>query len=104
MSDDFDPERSVSGHSPERRLAGLGLTLPVVTPPLAAYVPAVESGKLVYTAGQLPVADGQLLATGKVGAQVGSSEAAALAQDLRAERAGRRCRGGLAAWTRSSGS
>ena len=80
MTDDFDPERSVSGHSPEQRLAALGLTLPVVTPPLAAYVPAVKSGSFVYTAGQLPVADGQLLATGKVGAQVGSHEAAALAR------------------------
>src|SRR6266699_2771860 len=57
-------------HSPEHRLAALGLTLPAVTPPLAAYVPAVRSGGLVYTAGQLPVVDGQLLATGKVGAKV----------------------------------
>jgi enamine deaminase RidA (YjgF/YER057c/UK114 family) len=67
-------------HSPEQRLAGLGLTLPAVTPPLAAYVPAVRSGGFVYTAGQLPVVDGQLLATGKVGAQVGAHEAAALAR------------------------
>src|SRR5271166_1488922 len=67
-------------HSPEQRLAALGLTLPKVTPPLAAYVPAVKSGGFVYTAGQLPVVDGQLLATGKVGAQVGANEAAALAR------------------------
>jgi enamine deaminase RidA (YjgF/YER057c/UK114 family) len=67
-------------HSPEQRLAGLGLTLPAITPPLAAYVPAVRSGGFVYTAGQLPVVDGQLLATGKVGAQVGAHEAAALAR------------------------
>jgi enamine deaminase RidA (YjgF/YER057c/UK114 family) len=67
-------------HSPEQRLAGLGLTLPPVTPPLAAYVPAVRSGSFVYTAGQLPVVDGQLLATGKVGAQIGVAEASALAR------------------------
>jgi len=67
-------------HSPEYRLAALGLTLPAVTPPLAAYVPAVRSGGLVYTAGQLPVVDGQLLATGKVGAEVGAHEAEALAR------------------------
>lgn len=63
-----------------RRLAALGLTLPAVTLPLAAYVPAVRSGSLVYTAGQLPVVEGQLLATGKVGAEVGAHEAAALAR------------------------
>jgi enamine deaminase RidA (YjgF/YER057c/UK114 family) len=67
-------------HSPEQRLAALGLTLPVVTPPLAAYVPAVRTGSYVYTAGQLPVVEGQLLATGKVGAEVGAAEAAALAR------------------------
>ena len=69
-----------TGHSPEQRLAALGLTLPEVTPPLAAYVPAVRSGNLVYTAGQVPVIEGRLLATGKVGAQVGAHEAAALAR------------------------
>ncbi len=68
------------GVSPESRLAALGLTLPKVTPPLAAYVPAVLTRGYVYTAGQLPVVDGQLLATGKVGAQVGAAEAAALAR------------------------
>ncbi|HVB46051.1 MAG TPA: RidA family protein [Streptosporangiaceae bacterium] len=69
-----------SRHSPEQRLAALGLTLPAVTPPLAAYVPAVKSGGFVYTAGQLPVVDGQLLATGKVGAKIGAHEAAVLAR------------------------
>ena len=69
-----------SDHSPESRLAALGLTLPTVTPPLAAYVPAVKSGNFVFTAGQIPVVDGQLLATGKVGAEVGAHEAAALAR------------------------
>ncbi len=67
-------------HSPEERLAALGLALPEVTPPLAAYVPAVRSGNLVFTAGQIPVVEGKLIATGKVGAEVGEHEAAALAR------------------------
>jgi enamine deaminase RidA (YjgF/YER057c/UK114 family) len=71
---------SAEDHSPEQRLAALGLTLPAVTPPLAAYMPAVRTGSYIYTAGQLPVVEGQLLATGKVGAQVGVTEAAALAR------------------------
>jgi enamine deaminase RidA (YjgF/YER057c/UK114 family) len=66
--------------SPDDRLAALGLQLPPVTAPLAAYVPAVRTGSLVYTAGQLPMVEGQLLATGKVGAEVGAVEAAALAR------------------------
>lgn len=49
------------------RLAELGLSLPPVAPPVAAYVPAVRVGDLVWTSGQLPVADGSLLARGKVG-------------------------------------
>lgn len=57
------------------RLAELGLTLPAVAAPVAAYVPAVVQGNLVYTSGQLPFVDGTLLATGKVGATV-SAEAA----------------------------
>jgi len=65
---------------PEGRLAALGLTLPPVVVPLAAYVPAVRSGSMVYTAGQLPMVDGKLVSTGKVGAEVGASEAAALAR------------------------
>ena len=67
-------------HSPEARLAAIGLTLPKVSPPVAAYLPAVRTGNYVYTAGQLPVVDGQLLATGKVGADVGAGEASALAR------------------------
>jgi enamine deaminase RidA (YjgF/YER057c/UK114 family) len=66
--------------SAEARLAALGLTLPKVSPPLAAYVPAVLTRGYVYTAGQLPVVEGQLLATGKVGAEVGAGEASALAR------------------------
>jgi len=66
--------------SPEARLAALGLALPSVPAPLAAYVSAVRTGQHVYTAGQLPMVDGKLLMTGKVGAQVSTAEAAALAR------------------------
>lgn len=52
------------------RLAALGLTLPEVPAPVAAYVPAVKTGKFVYTSGQLPFANGELTAVGKVGAEV----------------------------------
>jgi enamine deaminase RidA (YjgF/YER057c/UK114 family) len=64
---------------PIARLAELGLTLPPVVPPVAAYVPAVRSGNHVYVSGQLPMADGKLLATGKVGADVSAEEAKVLA-------------------------
>ena len=67
-------------HSAPERLAALGLTLPEVVAPLAAYVPAVRTGNIVYSAGQLPVVQGQLVATGKVGAEVGAAEASALAR------------------------
>ncbi len=66
--------------SVERRLAELGLTLPAVTKPLASYVPAVVTGDLVYTAGQLPLVDGVLPATGKVGAEVSPDDAAGYAR------------------------
>jgi enamine deaminase RidA (YjgF/YER057c/UK114 family) len=62
------------------RLAELGLSLPPVAPPVAAYVPAVRSGSYVYTSGQLPLVDGKLLATGKVGDGVTPQDAAALAR------------------------
>jgi enamine deaminase RidA (YjgF/YER057c/UK114 family) len=52
------------------RLAELGITLPAVTKPLAAYVPAVRTGNLVYTSGQLPLQSGDLTHIGKVGAEV----------------------------------
>jgi enamine deaminase RidA (YjgF/YER057c/UK114 family) len=68
------------GGSPEARLAAMGLELPAVAAPLAAYVPAVRTGAHVYTAGQLPLVDGALLMTGKVGEQVSTAEAAALAR------------------------
>lgn len=51
----------------EQRLADLGLTLPEVATPVAAYVPALREGNLVFTSGQLPMVSGQLPATGKVG-------------------------------------
>ncbi|HXZ65131.1 MAG TPA: RidA family protein [Streptosporangiaceae bacterium] len=73
-------EGAAPASSADERLAALGLTLPPVVTPLAAYVPAVRSGTTVYTAGQLPMADGQLLSSGRVGAEVGVAEAAALAR------------------------
>ena len=62
------------------KLAELGIELPAVVAPLAAYVPAVRTGNLVYTAGQLPISDGALLATGKVGAEVTADQAKELAR------------------------
>lgn len=61
------------------KLAELGLTLPEVVPPLAAYQPAVISGVYVYTSGQLPMVEGKLPVTGKVGAEVTAEEAKELA-------------------------
>ncbi|MBX6384137.1 MAG: RidA family protein [Microbispora sp.] len=61
--------------TPEERLAELGLALPEVVPPLAAYVPAVRTGDYVYTSGQLPLVKGELGVTGKVGAEVSPEEA-----------------------------
>ncbi|MBM9461008.1 RidA family protein [Nocardioides sp. zg-536] len=61
--------------TPQQRLAELGLSVPPVVPPVAAYVPAVRSGVMVHTAGQLPMRDGALLATGKVGAEVSAETA-----------------------------
>ncbi|WP_329148391.1 RidA family protein [Streptomyces sp. NBC_01456] len=63
----------------EEKIAALGLTLPQVVPPLAAYQPAVRSGAYVHTSGQLPMVDGALPATGKVGAEVGAEQAKELA-------------------------
>ncbi len=63
-----------------QRLADLGITLPEVPAPVAAYVPAVRSGRFIYTSGQLPFASGELLATGLVGAQVGVEDAVACAR------------------------
>ncbi|KXK61090.1 LysR family transcriptional regulator [Micromonospora rosaria] len=65
---------------PRAALADLGLELPEVVPPVASYLPAVRSGQHVYVSGQLPVADGTLLATGKVGDAVSAEQARDLAQ------------------------
>ncbi|MBM7416970.1 MULTISPECIES: RidA family protein [Nocardiaceae] len=62
------------------KLAELGLTLPPVVPPVASYVPAVRSGDHVFTSGQLPMVDGALTATGKVGAEVSAEDATAAAR------------------------
>lgn len=62
------------------RLAALGLTLPPVPAPVAAYVPAVRSGAMIYTSGQLPFVAGELLATGVVGAEVSLEQAVACAR------------------------
>jgi enamine deaminase RidA (YjgF/YER057c/UK114 family) len=66
--------------TPEDRISDLGLALPEVAAPVAAYVPAVRSGSYVYTSGQLPFVNGQLVATGKVGAEVDPDQAKDLAQ------------------------
>ncbi len=66
--------------APQERLAELGLSLPDVVPPVAAYVPAVRTGPYVYTSGQLPVVDGKLAAAGKVGAEVDPDKAKELAR------------------------
>jgi enamine deaminase RidA (YjgF/YER057c/UK114 family) len=61
--------------TPEERLAELGLAVPEVAKPLASYVPAVRSGQHVYTAGQLPLREGELITTGKVGGEVTEEQA-----------------------------
>ena len=59
----------------DERLAELGLEVPAASRPLAAYVPAIASGNLVFTAGQLPMVDGALPMTGKVGAEISAADA-----------------------------
>jgi enamine deaminase RidA (YjgF/YER057c/UK114 family) len=66
--------------SPEQRLADLGLSVPDVAKPVAAYVPAVRTGGYVLTSGQLPLRDGQLLHSGKVGGGVSEEEGYACAR------------------------
>jgi enamine deaminase RidA (YjgF/YER057c/UK114 family) len=76
-------ERSAAGGRIAARLAELGLTLPAVAAPVAAYVPAVLDGDRVWTSGQLPFVDGALPATGKVGEGAGlvpPADAAGLAR------------------------
>ena len=62
------------------KLKDLGLTLPVAAVPVAAYVPAVRAGNLVFTAGQLPIVDGKVVITGKVGSEVTPEQAKDMAQ------------------------
>jgi len=64
----------------KEKLSSIGLALPTAAAPVAAYVPAVKSGNLVYTAGQLPVVDGKLVKKGKVGSDVSADDAKGLAQ------------------------
>jgi enamine deaminase RidA (YjgF/YER057c/UK114 family) len=92
----------MSAASATERLAGLGLSLPPVPAPVAAYVPAVRTGNYVYTSGQLPLVDGKLQGTGKVGDGVAPGEAAALARTaaLNALAAAASVAGGLDAITR----
>jgi len=66
--------------TPEEKLAELGLSVPEVAKPVAAYVPAVRTGNYVFTSGQLPMKSGELMTTGKVGAEVTQEEAVACAQ------------------------
>ena len=61
--------------TPEQRLADLGLTVPEVAKPVAAYVPAVRTGNYIFTSGQLPMREGRLITTGKVGGGVTPEEA-----------------------------
>ena len=66
--------------TPEERLAELGLAVPEAAKPVAAYVPAIRTGKYIYTSGQLPMSDGQLMTTGKVGGEVAAEDATECAQ------------------------
>jgi enamine deaminase RidA (YjgF/YER057c/UK114 family) len=61
--------------TPEERLSALGLSVPDVAKPVASYIPAVRSGNHVFTSGQLPMREGQLITTGKVGGEVSPEEA-----------------------------
>lgn len=66
--------------TPEQKIADLGLTLPEVVTPLAAYVPTVRTGDLVYTSGQVPMVAGKLHQTGKLGVDLGVDEGRAQAR------------------------
>jgi len=65
---------------PEEKLAALGLSVPEVAKPVAAYVPALRTGNYIFTSGQLPMRSGSLMYTGKVGAEVSVEEAVECAQ------------------------
>ena len=72
--------KAVNMPTPRDRLQAAGLTVPTVAAPLASYVPAIQSGRHIYTAGQLPFVDGVLPITGKVGAEVSLEQAIDLAR------------------------
>ena len=66
--------------TPEERLSELGLSVPEVPKPVAAYVPALRTGAYIYTSGQIPLRNGELIATGKVGDGVSTELAVECAQ------------------------
>lgn len=66
--------------SPAQRLAEMGLSLPPAPPPVASYVPYLQVGDLVYISGQLPMQDGRLACTGKVGGVLSLEQGAACAR------------------------
>ncbi len=66
--------------SANQRISELGIVLPQVATPAGAYVPAVVSGNLVFTAGQIPLVDGKLAATGKVGKDLTAEQAREIAR------------------------
>lgn len=75
-----ESDKTASGIDWRANLDRLGLTVPEVVAPVAAYVPAVRSGSFVYTSGQLPFVAGELTAAGKVGAEVSLEDAAVAAR------------------------
>lgn len=66
--------------SANQRISDLGIVLPQVATPAGAYVPAVVSGNLVFTAGQIPLVEGKLAATGKVGKDLSAEQAKEIAR------------------------
>lgn len=64
----------------EQKLTELGFQLPQVAAPAGSYLPAMISGNLVFTAGQIPLVDGKLMATGKLGAEIDAEQGAAIAE------------------------
>jgi enamine deaminase RidA (YjgF/YER057c/UK114 family) len=71
---------SGAANTPEERLAALGMAVPPVAQPVASYLPTARTGSLIYTAGQLPFVQGELPATGKVGAEISPEQATELAR------------------------
>lgn len=66
--------------NPSQRLKELGFTVPTAPKPLAAYIPAVKTGNLIFTAGQLPLVDGQMAGVGKVGGEISVERGRELAE------------------------